>query len=122
MTNLTSNPAASRSLGTDCISVLRRTLGWVLGGFVFGSGGAAAYLLLGGDYFVDVPRWAYIAFYPGFLAGFRFHDWGLSIDASQIVGVLVVGVSYATLALLARFAWFAFQYCHKSKAARPNSR
>lgn len=74
-------------------------------GFSLGCIAATAYLLLDGRIIYGIPRWAEIVFYPGFVAGFRVNEWGLSVGASQIVGVFAVGLSYAALALMARFIW-----------------
>lgn len=74
-------------------------------GFSLGSVAATAYLLLDGRVIYGIPRWAEIVFYPGFVAGFRVNAWGLSVGASQVVGVFAVGLSYAVLALLATFVW-----------------
>lgn len=74
-------------------------------GFSLGCVAATAYLLLDGRIIYGMPRWAEIVFYPGFVAGFRLNEWGLSVGASQVVGVFAVGLSYAVLALLATFVW-----------------
>jgi hypothetical protein len=42
-----------------------------LAGFGLGVIAASAYLLLDGEYLWNVPRWANVVFYPGFLAGFQ---------------------------------------------------
>ena len=60
-------------------------------------------------------------FYLGFLAGFQVYKWGLSQEASKVVGVLTVGVAYAALAALTRFAWLAFKHRRQSAAMRKNS-
>lgn len=74
-------------------------------GFSLGCVAATAYLSLDGRVIYGIPRWAEIVFYPGFVAGFRVNEWGLSVGASQVVGVFAVGLSYAVLALLATFVW-----------------
>ena len=68
---------------------------------------ATLYLLLGGDYFISVPRWASVAFYPGFVAGAKAYDWGLRVPLARVVGVMAVGVAYGALAGLACIAWRA---------------
>lgn len=73
-------------------------------GFSLGGVAATAYLLLDGPVIYGIPRWVEIVFYPGFVAGFRVNEWGLSVGASQVVGVFAVGLSYVVLALLGRFA------------------
>jgi len=90
-------------------------------GFALGIALASAYLLLGGAYFLSIPRWAFIAFRPGFFVGYTAHDSGLSVAASKAVGVFAVGLAYAALAVLARFAWFALKFRRQSAALRKNS-
>ena len=101
----TSLPPARESAVTSRPHPLRQTLCWALAGFGVGVVSATAYLLLGGDYFLDIPRWAAFVFYPGFAAGVQANQWGLSLAASMVVGVLAVGLAYATLAVLARCGW-----------------
>jgi hypothetical protein len=100
---------------------LRQTLCWALAGFGVGVVSASAYLLLGGEYFLFIPRWAEIVFYPGFLAGNTAYKWRLSQEACKVVGVLAVGLAYATLAALARFVWSAFKHRRLSAALSQNS-
>jgi len=76
-------------------------------GFGVGIVTASSYLILGGDYVFFIPRWAEIAFYPGFVAGYQAYGWGLSEDLCKIVGVLAVGFAYAAIALFVRWAWRA---------------
>lgn len=78
-------------------------------GFAIGITLASAYLLLGGRYFLSIPRWAFIAFRPGFFMGYTAYDLGLSENISKAVGVFGVGLAYAALAVLVRFAWFALK-------------
>jgi hypothetical protein len=118
----TSIPTARESAGTTGRRPLRWTLCWALAGFGLGVVSASAYLLLGGEYFLFIPRWAYIVFYPGFFVGNAVYDWGLRQEASKVVGVLTVGLAYATLAVLARFAWFALKHRRQSAAARQESK
>jgi len=89
-----------------------------LAGFGAGVASATAYLLLGGEYFWSIPRWADIVFYPGFLAGSQAYRWGLSEPTSKVVGVLAVGLTYAALAVMARFAWLEHKHLHQSAALR----
>ena len=100
------DPPAAPTAG-PAVRPRRRLLRWALAGFVAGVASSSAYLLLGGDYFLFVPRWAYIVFYPGFVAGIAAFDLGLRQEAPKVVGVMVVGFSYGTLFALVRFAWFA---------------
>jgi len=102
-------------------SPLRQILCWALAGFGVGVVSASAYLLLGGEYFLFIPRWAEVVFYPGFLAGTAAYDLGLRQNAPKVVGVLAVGFAYAMLAALACFAWFAFKHRRPSTAAGPHS-
>jgi hypothetical protein len=78
---------------------------WSLVGFGLGILSSGAYLLLGGDYFWNIPRYARLLFYPGFAAGNRVYEWGLGLSLSQVVGVLAVGVAYGLTALFLAFAW-----------------
>jgi len=89
-------------------------------GFALGITLASAYLLLGGRYFLSIPRWAFIAFRPGFFVGHTAYDWGLSQNTSKVVGVVAVGLAYAALAVLARFAWFALELRRQSAAMTPD--
>jgi hypothetical protein len=88
---------------------------WALAGFGLGVVAASAYLLLGGEYLVFIPRWAEIVFYPGFLAGFQVYEWGLSQEASKVVGVLALGLAYAVAVVVVRLAWFAVK-CRRQSA------
>jgi hypothetical protein len=99
----------------------RGVVGWALAGFAIGVGSATAYLLLGGEYFLSVPRWAFIVSYPGFVVGYHAYDWGLGQEASKVLGVLAVGLAYAALAVLARLVWFALKHRRQSAALRQNS-
>jgi hypothetical protein len=76
----------------------------------FGAGvlGGAGYLLLGGEYIFNIPRWASIAFYPGFLAGNQAYELlHLGMEACAIIGVLAVGLAYGLAVALARWIWLA---------------
>jgi hypothetical protein len=94
----------------------RGVVSWALLGFGIGAGSATAYLLLGGEYLWDIPHWASVVFFPGFLVGFKVNEWGLDKDVSKVVGVLTVGLAYAALGISARFAWFALKHCRRSAA------
>ena len=91
---------------------------WALIGFGIGVGSVTAYLFLGGEYLWDIPHWASVVFFPGFLVGFKVNAWGLDKDVSEGVGVLAVGLAYAALAILARFAWLALEHRRRSAALR----
>lgn len=72
-----------------------------LGGFVIGVSGAAAYLFSGGEYLFNVPLWARVVFYPGFLAGYwAAENLHFGIDASKVIGIIAVGLAYAAIAAL----------------------
>ena len=73
---------------------------WALAGFGFGVVAASAYLLLDGEYLWSVPLWARIVFFPGFQAGYQVREWGLSEPLSKVVGVLEVGLAYASIGVL----------------------
>ena len=68
-----------------------------LAGFAVGVFSAAAYLLLGGEYLLEVPRWARIVFYPGFVAGDQAYQWVQQETIAKVVGVLTVGLTYALI-------------------------
>ena len=95
----------------------RGVVRWASAGFGVGVLSGTAYLLLDGEYFWSIPRWAYIVFYPGFFVGNAAYKWGLSQEASQVVGVLAVGLAYAGLAALTRLGWVALK--HRRKSATP---
>ena len=74
-----------------------------LTGFAAGVTGASAYLLSGGVYFLFVPRWAQIVFYPGFFMGFWAYEHLQAGEfCAKVVGVLSVGLAYAVAAVLLR--------------------
>jgi hypothetical protein len=112
----TSLPAAREFAGTEGSHPLRQSLCWTLAGFGVGVVSATAYLLLGGKYFLFIPRWACIVFYPGFTVGNAVYDWGLSQEAAKVVGVIAVGLAYGLLAWLARLVWFMLKR-HRQSAA-----
>jgi hypothetical protein len=118
----TSLPPARESANIAGSRPLRQNLCWALAGFGFGVVSGTAYLMLGGEYFLFIPRWAFIVFYPGFFVGDAAYNWGLSQETSKIVGVLTVGLAYATLAILARFAWLALKHRRQSAVRRRNSK
>ena len=89
-------------------SFVRRIWLAALIGFVAGVLGGAGYLLLGGDYFYNIPHWASIVFYPGFFAGFWTYDHlHVGVLVAQVIGVIAVGLAYALMAALARWIWLA---------------
>ena len=105
MKNTTGLPPTGDPAGITGSGPHSQILCWALAGFGLGVVSASAYLLLGGEYLLFIPRWAEIVFYPGFLAGTAAYDLGLRQDAPKVVGVLAVGFAYALLALLVRLAW-----------------
>jgi len=115
MNSTISIPTARESDGSR---PLRQTLCWALAGFGGSVAAASAYLLLGGEYFVFIPRWAFIGFYPGLLAGFKAYDWGLGEAASKVVGVLAVGLAYAVMVVFVRLAWFTVKHRRQSAALK----
>ena len=117
----TSLPTAREATGTGGSRPLRQTSCWTLAGFGVGVVSATAYLLLGGEYFLFIPRWAFIVFYPGFFVGDASYKWGLGQEAAKVVGVLAVGLAYAALATLTRFLWFGLKHCRQSAAQREDS-
>ena len=99
----------------------RGVVRWASAGFGVGVVSATTYLLQGGDYFLFIPRWAEIVFYPGFRAGTAAYDLGLRQGAAKVVGVLAVGLAYAALAALAWFVWSALKHRRLSAALGQNS-
>ena len=89
---------------------------WALIGFGIGVGSATSYLFFGGEYLWDIPHWASVVFFPGFLVGFKVKEWGLDKDVSEVVGMLAVGLAYAALAIPVRLAWFALKHRRRSTA------
>ena len=85
----------------------RESMRWAIGGFVLGTLGPTLYPLSGGDYFFSVPKWASLAFLPGFLAGFKAYDLGLREPLARVVGVVAVGIAYSALGWVACIAWRA---------------
>jgi hypothetical protein len=114
----TSLPTGREPAGTTDSHALRRNLCWTLVGFGIGVFSASAYLLLGGEYLMGIPRGATIVFYPGFLVGFQVNAWGLNVAVSKVVGVFAVGLAYAGLATLTRLLWFALKDCLQPAALR----
>jgi len=110
MNHTTAPPTARGDADTAGRRLSRPSLCWALAGVGLGVVSATAYLLLAGEYLFDIPRWAVVVFYPGFLAGFTVNGWGLSEPASKVVGVLAVALAYAALAALVRFGWFALKH------------
>ena len=99
-------PANSASDGigqTKC----RRIWSTAAAGFGLGITAATMYLLLGGEYVWNIPRVPLVAFYPGFVAGRLVYDWGDRVGPAKVAGVLAVGLTYAVVAAVARFAWLA---------------
>ena len=91
-------------------------------GFAAGILGGAAYLLLGGSYIFNVPLWASIAFYPGFLAGNLAYDhWHFSRDASVVIGVFAVGLGYGSLAAVAGWLGNSFRRRRLNRVSQDNS-
>ena len=117
----TSLPPARKFAGTSGSRPLRQILCWTLAGFGIGVAAASAYLLLGGEYLWNIPRWAAFVFYPGFAAGVQANQWGLRVGPSKVVGVLAVGLAYAALAALGRLVWLALKHRRQSAALRINS-
>ena len=77
-----------------------------LWGFAVGVLASSAYLLLGGEYLIFVPRWASIVFYPGFSAGYWVAEhWRVADDTAKVIGVLAVGLAYALIAALTSLIW-----------------
>lgn len=65
----------------------------------------SAYLLSGGEYIVNIPRWASVVFFTGFAAGNQAANSGMGEGAAKIVGVAAVGLTYAAIAVLIYLVW-----------------
>lgn len=92
----------------------------VISGFVVGVAAASAYLLAGGSYFLFIPRWASIVFFPGFWAGnWAANHCGLSIGACKVIGVTAVGLAYAAIAVLAHWCCLAIRKIKFNVSPRP---
>lgn len=82
----------------------RRNLYPAITGFLLGALASTLYLLAGGEEgygFDAVPRWAFIVFFPGFLAGNAFYEYVTSdLTLAKVIGVIAVGISYAVFAVL----------------------
>ena len=113
-------PPAREFARTSASRPLRQMLCWTLPGFALGVVSATAYLLLGGEYLLGIPRWAAFVFYPGFAAGVQAYEWGLRVGPSQVVGVLAVGLAYATLGVLARCGWRVLKHRCLGSANTPS--
>jgi len=116
-TNQSNNRAEAVAVAVRLVN-RRGILAAALIGFGVGGFSAAAYLLLGGDYFISTPRWADIVFYPGFVAGFKAYDLCRSEPVAKIVGVIAVGLAYGLLAGLGRLAWQKIRNCRESQHRR----
>ena len=116
-TNQSNNRAEAVAVAARLIN-RRGILAAALIGFCVGVVSAAAYLLLGGEYFLSTPRWADIVFYPGFAAGFKAYDLCRSEPVAKIVGVIAVGLAYGLLAGLGRLAWRMMRNCRASQHPR----
>ena len=92
------NPAA-----TATIQARRRSI-WpsAVAGFGLGVTAATLYLLLGGQYFWNIPLAARIGFYPGFAVGEQVYAWSDHVGLTKVAGVLAVGLTYAVVAVFAR--------------------
>lgn len=62
---------------------VRQALCWAPADSGFGMVTPSAYLLLCGEYFISIPRWAEIVLYPDLLPGFKVAMWGLSLVAAK---------------------------------------
>ena len=82
-------------------------------GFIAGVLGGAGYLLLGGEYVFNIPRWASIVFYPGFVAGlWVINHLRVGQFVALVIGVTAVGLAYALLAALACWIWITIWRRH----------
>ncbi len=87
------------------MKAIDQSVGAAAAGLALGIIASSTYLLMGGEYVFFVPQWAEIAFYPGFLAGRLAYDLFHLEMPAIIIGVGMVGASYALIAGVAGFIW-----------------
>lgn len=105
----TNSPPANAQNANQSLPRLKSEQTWLAAaiGAAVGSGGGWAYLLSGGSY-LNVPQWASIVFYPGFVAGnWAYAHWDVGVNTAINIGVVTVGLAYALIAMLANLAWQA---------------
>ena len=100
---------------SDRSDLAERCRWWLtpLAGFGAGVLAPTIYLICGGSdgsWFAGVPLWAYVPFYPGFVAGYHYYYHFQTSEAiARVVGCITVGLTYGLIALAAsllkRLAW-----------------
>ncbi|MCK5708078.1 MAG: hypothetical protein KAI43_10535 [Candidatus Aureabacteria bacterium] len=75
-------------------------------GFVFGLISSIVYVFSGGDVWLSIPNWAWVLFWPGFIAGEYsfdfFYNHGLDLIV-LIISFLSISIYYGILALLINY-------------------
>lgn len=89
----------------DPIKKLPLTIKVFCAGAIIGLIASWAYLLCGGDYWLFIPRWAEIVFYPGFIVGNYCYDLFGIESLAVVVGTLAVGLSYGILSVVILSIW-----------------
>ena len=80
---------------------LAATIGFGIGILV-----GSTYLLAGGEYVFNVPRWASLLFFTGFTVGNKaYYELGMPELAAKMIGVAAVGLTYALIAVLVCLPW-----------------
>lgn len=78
-------------------------LGWrkpFLLGLLIGVLAPTIYLLAGGSEYFTAPRWATVVFWPGFFAGYNWHEHVMrDVMAAKVAGCIANGVAYALVFL-----------------------
>jgi len=79
--------------------VLRIMLKAFLIGVMAGLISSGLYILVGGGTWLFIPKWAWILYLPGFLAGFSWFEHYGSITLAHFVGWVTVGISYGIVSM-----------------------
>ncbi|RKY10526.1 MAG: hypothetical protein DRP56_00730 [Planctomycetota bacterium] len=78
-------------------------------GFIIGLIASWAYILADGDYWVFIPLWAEIIFYPGFLAGNFCYNLFSNMNLALWAGTLTVGLFYGIVLVVMHSLWIFFR-------------
>ena len=74
-------------------------------GFIIGIIASWTYILLEGDYWLFIPLWAEIVFYPGLFVGNYSYDLFGNLLIAQMVGTFSVGLFYGIVLVVILFLW-----------------
>ncbi len=92
-------------------------LKYIFVGFLSGLISSIVYVFSGGDVWLAIPSWAWVLFWPGFMAGEYSHyflsDYGLE-DISLIIGFLSVAIYYGVFALIIYYIVSAWRKKHNT--------